>query len=143
MHRPLRAAQILCQAIALSLLAPLLAACAGSGNNPGTTSYYAAQFEGLKIRRIGNDQVGNREFQNRAIANALADLAARGVDRDRIENVTVSTSGGEGSSGFGGLSFNYSFDLWFNIKGCESSIVYRAGPTGRITTGYGGGECLQ
>jgi len=124
-------------------LAPLLlAACAGEGGNRGTTAHYAAEFEGLKIRRIGNDQVGNREYQNRAISNGLRDLAAHGIARDRIEDITVSTSGGEGSSTFG-FSLNYTYNVWFNIEGCDSPIVYRAGPTGAITTSVDKAGCLK
>lgn len=131
--------------LAILLLAGLgLASCANDGAHHGTTADYAAEFQGLEIRRIGNDQVGNREFQNRAISNSLRDLAAHGIGRDRIEDITVSTSGGEGarSSAFPTLAANYRYDVWFNIKGCDSSVVYRAGPTGGITTGQDKSACL-
>ena len=129
--------------IVLSLLG--LAACAGGDStHRGTTADYAAEFEGLSIRRIGNDRPGNREFQNRAISNGLRDLAAHGIPRSSIENITVSTMGGQQSGGTFlpsiGRTFNY--DVWFNIAGCESGVVYRAGPTGGITTKVDKSSCL-
>jgi hypothetical protein len=123
-----------------------LAACAsGDSTHRGTTADYAAEFEGLSIRRIGDDRPGNREFQNRAISRALSDLAAKGVSHDDIENITVSTSGGSlsGGSSFLSLGRSYTYDLWFTIKGCDSSVVYRAGPTGAITTMADKSNCLS
>lgn len=121
-----------------------LTACASSPHR-GTTADYAAEFEGLSIRRIGNDRPGNREFQNRAISKALSDLAAKGVSRDDIENITVSTSGGalSGGSTFLSIGRSFTYDLWFTIKGCDSSVVYRAGPTGAITTMADKSNCLS
>ena len=129
----------------LFLISLGLGACANDGVNRGTTADYAREFQGLEIRRIGQDNPNNREFQNRAISNALADLAAKGVNRDQIENITVSTqSGSSFSSSFLpsiGRTFNY--DVWININGCEGSVVYRAGPTGGITTSTDKGGCLS
>jgi hypothetical protein len=121
-----------------------LAACASSPHR-GTTADYAAEFEGLSIRRIGDDRPGNREFQNRAISKALSDLAAKGISRDAIENITVSTSGGalSGGSSFLSIGRSFTYDLWFTIKGCDSSVVYRAGPTGAITTTADKSNCLS
>ena len=129
---------------ALGLAGLLLGSCAGDGTHRGTTADYAAEFKGLEIRRIGNDQIGNREFQNRAISNGLRNLEAQGIGRDRIEDVTVSTSGGEAarSSAFPLLGVNYNYDVWFNVKGCDSPVVYRAGPTGAITTSVDKSGCL-
>ena len=130
--------------LALALSCFGLTACASSTHR-GTTADYAAEFEGLSIRRIGNDRPGNREFQNRAISKALSDLAAKGVSRDAIENITVSTSGGalSGGSSFLSIGRSFTYDLWFTIKGCDSSVVYRAGPTGAITTTADKSSCLS
>ena len=128
----------------LALASLGLVACAGDDVSRGTTSAYAAEFQGLDIRRIGNDRVGNREFQNRAILNGLQDLEAHGIGRDRIEGITVSTSGGElsRSSIFPTIGRTFTYDVWYKIKGCESSVLYRAGPTGGITTSNDTSGCL-
>jgi hypothetical protein len=69
---------------------------------PATAAYYAAEFQGLDIRRIGNDTSCNREYQNRAISQALVGLVDAGVPREDIESITVSVDSCE--QGFARIS---------------------------------------
>ena len=63
-------------------------------------------LSGIDVRRIGNDQVRLREFQDRAIANSIAHLGSQGIERERIKSVTVDTIGGESG---GSLSIGHPF----------------------------------
>ena len=111
----------------LVLCCGALAACAGDGApQPGTAAYYAAEFEGLEIRRLGNDTACNREYQNRALSAALGGLAAEGVPRGNIEGLTVSVAGCEqgGRALASGAAGNR---VWVKFKGCDGSVLYRPG----------------
>ena len=121
----------------------LLAGCAeGAGSNPGTRAYYAAEFEGLQIRRIGNDTLGSREFQNRAILSALNRLAAGGVPRADIEHITVSVDGGFQQAG-GLFSSASTFRIWVDVKGCDDDVMFQARASGSITAVQDEAHCLK
>jgi len=120
-----------------------LAACAGgAASNPGTTAYYATAFQGLKIRRIGNDTPGSREFQNRALDQALDRLADNGVSRDRIDHITVSVTGGNQRNG-GVFSSASTYRIWIDVKGCAADVMFQARASGSITTVSDKSHCLS
>jgi len=104
-----------------------VAACAGGGTpRPGTAAFYDAAFEGLEIRRIGNDTACNREVQNRALSQALDGLSAAGVSRDDIERLTISVAGCE-QGGRALASNGGAYRVWVKLRGCGTSFLYRPG----------------
>ena len=138
-------------ALLLSAMAAMAAGCTSEsssvgvgGSNVGytTTGDTRADLQGIEIRRIGNDQVRLREFQDRAIVNSISHLEANGIERGRIESVTVDTVGGETSGGFRSLSTSARYMVWINIEGCERSVMFNAGPTGQVGTPRDSSACL-
>ena len=138
-------------ALLLSALTMIAAGCSvengsvgvgGSGVGYTTTGDTRSDLQGIEIRRIGNDQVRLREFQDRSILNALAYLDAHGIGRGRIESVTVDTIGGETGGGFRSLSTSARYMVWINIEGCESNVMFNAGPTGQVGTLRDSSTCL-
>lgn len=131
------------------LLLYLLAACAGDssvtvgGSNVSATATrpYGGDLSGIEIRRIGNDAIRFRESQDRAIVNSLRYLEANGVTKDRIQQVTVETQGGE-RSGFGFVGSSPRYAVWVSVKGCESSLLFQASAGGSIATPRDRGGCL-
>lgn len=99
-------------------------------------------LSGIEVRRIGNDQVRLREFQDRAIANSIAHLESQGIERERIKSVTVDTIGGE-SSGSLSIGTSARYMVWVKVDGCEKDVMYNAGPTGQVSTPRDSGACLQ
>jgi hypothetical protein len=139
-------------ALLLSAMAVIAAGCtsetssvgvAGSGVGYTTTGGTRADLQGIEIRRIGNDQVRLREFQDRSVLSALAYLDAHGIERGRIESVTVDTIGGETGGGFGAMHSAARYSVWVNVKGCERSVSFNAGPTGRVAAPHDPGACLE
>jgi hypothetical protein len=126
------------------------AGCAGestvgvghSGVGYSKSSAEPVDLSGIEVRRIGNDQVRLREFQDRAIANSIAHLQSQGIERERIKSVTVDTIGGE-SSGSLTIGTSARYMVWVKVDGCEKDVMYNAGPTGQVSTPRDSGACLQ
>ena len=97
----------------------------------------------IEIRRIGNDRVGLREYQDRAIVNSISHLEANGIERGRIESVTVDTIGGETGGGLLSLSTSARYMVWINIEGFESNVRVNAGPTGQVRAPRDTSACLN
>ncbi len=105
-------------------------------------------LQGIEIDLIGRNRVHLREFQVRAMAEAVAYAMARGVARERIERITLETVGGArsgASSGRrgGGRRPATRFTVWLRIADCESSVLFRASATGRIVTPKDKSDCLS
>ena len=129
----------------------IAAGCTGTSSTVGVghsgvgytkSSAAPVDLQGIEIRRIGNDQVRLREFQDRAIINSISHLEAAGIERGRIENVTVDTTGGETGGGFRSLSTSARYMVWINIEGCERSVMFNAGPTGQVSAPRDSSACL-
>jgi hypothetical protein len=80
----------------------------------------------LDIRRIGNDTACNREYQDRAISRALAELERAGVARRDIEGITVGVAGCE-QGGRAAAAGAGAFRVWVNLNGCDGSILVQPG----------------
>ncbi len=120
--------------------APLAPAQAGEIRSPSDWGY---DLSGIEIRRIGNDKIFFREFQNRAMHNALVMLAQRGVPRGAVSAITIDTQGGDsGGNFFGGGHGFVQYDLWVRVEGCAKNIMFNARHSGSITTMYDKGGCL-
>jgi hypothetical protein len=123
-----------------------LAACAGDPtSSPGGRYAPGELLQGIEIDRIGQDRVGLREFQDRAMAKAVAFAINRGVARQRIIRITVDTLGGDvhRSLGVEVRRTPVSYTLWLRINGCESDVVFRASATGRIGAPRDRSGCLS
>lgn len=114
----------------------------GSGVGLTYSSAYGGDLSGIEIRRIGNDAIRFREFQDRAIINSLGFLEASGVKRERIEGITVETQGGD-SSGFGTFRSMPSYGVWISVKDCDSSIFFRGSASGAIARPRDRAGCLK
>lgn len=101
-----------------------------------------ANLQGIEIRRIGNDQPRFREFQDRAIADALTHLENNGIERSRIENVTVDTRGGSVGGGLRAIRTAPRYTVWINVEGCSRGVSFHSSSTGRITQPSDPGDCL-
>ena len=114
----------------------------GQGVAPGEL------LQGIEIDRIGRNRVHLREFQNRAMAEAVAYAMERGIARERIERVTVETSGG-GRSGAsmgvrgGARRSPVRFAVWLRIADCEASVLFRANASGQIAKPRDRNGCLS
>lgn len=128
----------------------LLSGCAGStttsvggsGVTYSTPSQQGDNLQGVEIRRIGNDQPRFREFQDRAVADALAVVDRSGIDRERIKNITVDTRGGEVSGGLRPIRTAPRYTVWLNIEGCERGVSFNASSTGRVASPSDPSGCL-
>ena len=138
-------------ALLLSALTMIAAGCAvenGSvgvgGSNVGytTTGDTRADLQGIEIRRIGNDQVRLREFQDRAIVNSISHLKANGIERGRIESVTVDTIGGETCCDLLLFVISALYMVWINIEGCESNGVIPRRKNSKVGTLRDSSTCL-
>ena len=116
-------------------------AVGGSGVTYETRSD-GANLQGIEIRRIGNDQPRFREFQDRAIADALTHLENNGIERSRIENVTVDTRGGSVGGGLRVVRTAPRFTVWINVEGCNRGVAFHSSSTGRITRPSDPSDCL-
>ena len=129
----------------IAALASWLAGCA-NGDTPRPSGEPAPLelLQGVEINRIGRDRLGLREFQDRAMARAVAYAMEHGVARQRINHFTVETIGGQsGSSGsVGGRRTPVRFTLWMRIEGCESNVVFNASATGQIASPRDRSGCL-
>ena len=116
---------------------------------PSDGARSAELLQGIEIDRIGRDRVHQREFQDRAMAEAVAYALERGVARERIERITVETTGGARRSGMrsrarGGVRRTpVRFTVWLRITDCETSILFRANANGRIATPNDRSGCLS
>ena len=129
-----------------AVVAIWLAGCAGDTTaEPGNQYARAELLEGIEIDRIGQYRVGLREFQDRALADAVAFVTGRGVARERITRIIIDTIGGDvtGNRRRGMRRRPVRFTLWMRIEGCEANVVFRAGPTGRIGTSQDKSGCLS
>ena len=107
------------------------------------TSNYGYDLSGIEIRRIGNDKIFFREFQDRAMHKTVVILGQRGVPRSAVRKITIDTHGGEpGASFFGGGSLSVNYDLWVTLDGCPTSIYLNASASGNITNLWDKGGCL-
>ena len=113
-----------------------------------TRARSAELLQGIEIDRIGRNRVHLREFQDRAMAEAVAYATERGVARERIERITVETSGG-GRSGApmgvrgGARRSPVRFAVWLRIADCEANVLFRANATGRIARPRDKSGCLS
>jgi len=122
-----------------------LLALAGCAAAPAQAynSNYGYDLSGIEIRRIGNDKIFFREFQDRAMHKTLEILGQRGVPRAAVKKITIDTHGGEPSGGFfGGGSLSVNYDLWVTLDGCPKSIYLNASASGNITNLWDKGGCL-
>ena len=145
------------RAFLIVALASNLAACAGgelTGGSNGSAAgvsvgsqeqntAYGGNLEGIEIRRIGNDQVYNREYQNRAIYNSLAYTEKSGIARERIKSITVDTTGGEQSGGLLLMRTAPRYRVWINIEGCDASVSFYANSTGQVASPSDKSGCLS
>ena len=77
------------------------------------------------------------------MAEAVAYAMDRGLARQRIKRITVQSLGGARTATRGGVRRSpIRYDVWLRIEGCQRSVRFRAGPTGRITTREDKGSCL-
>ena len=127
-----------------------LGGCAAdAARDPGQGAAPAELLQGIEIDRIGRNRVQLREFQDRAMAEAVAYVVDRGVGRERIELITVETVGGDRRSGMrsrarGGVRRTpVRFTVWLRIADCEASVLFRAGATGRIAEPKDKSGCLS
>ena len=127
-----------------------LGGCAADeAGNPGQGTAPAELLQGIEIDRIGRNRVHLREFQDRAMAEAVAYVMDRGLARQRIERVTVETIGGARRSGMrsrarGGVRRTpVRFTVWLQVEGCEASVLFRANATGRIAEPKDRSGCLS
>ncbi len=114
----------------------------GSGAGLTYSSAYGGDLSGIEIRRIGNDAIRFREFQDRTMFNALGFLEAHGIERERLKRITIETQGG-GSSGFGSFGSMPSYGVWISIEGCESDIFFRGSASGAIARPRDRAGCLK
>ena len=130
----------------IGALACWLSGCA-NGTTPSSlgSSAPGQLLQGIEIERIGRTQVGLREFQDQAMARAVAFAMERGVARQRINRITVETTGGEvrRSRRIGGRRAPVRFTVWLRIEGCESNVVFNAGSTGQIGAPGDTSGCLS
>ena len=100
-------------------------------------------LQGIEINRIGRHRLQLREFQDRAMAEAVAYIMDRGVSRQRIERITVQTLGGARTATRGGVRrAPIRYTVWLRIEGCRKSVQFSAAATGRIRTPSDTGGCL-
>ena len=111
--------------------------------DPGEGVVPRELLQGIEINRIGRHRIQLREFQDRAMAGAVAYAMDRGVARQRIERITVQTLGGARTATRGGVRRSaIRYAVWLRIEGCPKSVQFRAGATGRISTPSDKGGCL-
>ena len=112
--------------------------------DPGDSVATRELLEGIEVNRIGRHRIQLREFQDRAMAEAVAYAMDRGVARQRIERITVQTLGGAKSATRGGVHrAPIRYTVWLRIEGCPRSVQFRAAATGRISTPEDKGGCLS
>ncbi len=101
-------------------------------------------LQGIEINRIGRHRIQLREFQDRAMAEAVAYAMDRGVARQRIGRITVQSLGGARTATRGGVRRSaIRYTVWLRIEDCPKSVQFRAGATGRISTPSDKGGCLD
>ncbi len=127
-----------------------LGGCAQDATQVSSDGARSAELlQGIEIDRIGRNWVHLREFQDRAMAEAVTYAMERGVARERIERITVETTGGARRSGMrsrarGGVRRTpVRFTVWLRIADCETSILFRANATGRIAAPNDKSGCLS
>ena len=132
------------QATLIAAMAVWLAACAhGETPRPSGEPAPLELLQGVEINRIGRDRLGLREFQDRAMARAVAYAMERGVPRQRVERITVETFGGQSRGGsLTARRTPVRFTLWMRVQDCDSNVVFNAGPTGQISAPRDRSGCL-
>lgn len=125
----------------LAILLSLTAACA-IGETAGSASAQDFDLTGIEIRRVGNDQVHFREFQNRAINGMVAKVTEAGVPLDAITSITIDTDASDPSGSFSRGSLSVRYSVWVNIDGCDKSVFGSARATGRLSSFDDRGNCL-
>lgn len=114
----------------------------GTASAQAYSSNYGYDLSGIEIRRIGNDKIFFREFQDRAMHKTLVILNQRGVPRAAVKKIIIDTQGGETGRGIFGNSLSVSYDLWVTLEGCPKSIYLNASASGNITNLWDKGGCL-
>ena len=113
---------------------------AGEGGDP------AVLLQGIEIQRTGRNRADLRAAQDLAMADAVAYVTDRGVARERIELITVQTTGGVSRSGSsqGGVRLApFRYTVWLQIAGCENNVKFRTGASGRIHVPRDRSDCLS
>lgn len=140
-------------AIGLLLTSGLaLGACAGSSGG-GTVSagglglHYDSAYNGeitdIPVRRIGNDDIFNREFQDRALVNALGYIEASNISRERIRRVIISVEGGDSDRNRRfSVGTSRQFGVWVGLHDCDSDIFFRGNSVGHIARPNDEAGCL-
>ena len=125
----------------LVMLLALIAAGA-IGETAGSALAQDFDLTGIEIRRVGNDQVHFREFQNRAINEMVTRVTEAGVPLDAITSITIDTDASDPSGSFARGSLSVRYSVWLNIDGCDKSVYGSARATGRLSSFDDRGNCL-
>ncbi len=125
-----------CGVVAAALL---LAAC--QGGYPGSDRL-ATDFADVEVRRIGDYDYGDKEFQDRAMVQAFGVITEAGIAPKAIRKVTVSTPPTRDEYAFGVRPFA-NYRLWIAVEGCEKDLFFLAGPGGGLVTSQDRAGCLK
>ena len=120
----------------------LLTAAGTIGETAGPALAQDFDLTDIEIRRVGNDQVHFREFQNRAINDMVARVTEAGVPLDAITSITIDTDASDPSGSFSRGSLSVRYSVWVNIDGCDKSVFGSARATGRLSSFDDRGNCL-
>ena len=128
----------------------LLAACE-TLDDPERDPIFSARadYQGIPVERRGKYEHFDREFQNRAIRDALNYLEAQGIAQARVTQVTVAPRSRTGIAEFRPVTFGSNrtgavagvtvprlspFALLVFVSGCEEPLLFRTNRIGRFET---------
>ncbi len=122
--------------------AVLVSGCtsSGQGYTDEATQVTQRPYANVSIRQMGRVTLGNQEFAQASVRNALDALTKAGVPEEALISASVNGIGAPGRSSGGGRFTSH--EVWVTVAECPTRVFFRARASGIIFEMHDEANCV-